>query len=537
MRKFLLASVATLGTGGLTGVAMAQPAGGPVGAPTQGQQAYPAAPSPTAYVNNNNNYQAPALPGPLANPTPGTIVIHVNGKVQVDYGMTWTSADTRFAGTFPATAANPVVGQVKLQPQTMFAFAREYFGADGMATNGLRYGAAIELRENFTGTISSNASSGASSQSSLQTVFVRRAFTYVAGDSWGIVRLGQADGLIGIFDNGVTTTQFLPTGNFNGGDTQALMPTNVPPPFVFLSQAGNEYDNVKAVYLSPQIAGFDFGVQYAPDTSNGLGISGSAGGLATNGLGTLNAANSGLGTGISCTVANSGCPTLSAGPGGQDGSRGLNQWAVGLRYQGVFGGAGVLAYAVGEFSGHADYTGPGLVNPGTATLNAAGLANLGMSAGLVAAGGTYNGQYKNLKIGSGGIAVTFAGFTVAGNVIGGNMNGQLGLQPQGGSPLFAFTFGAKYVSGPLTIGAVVEEMWMQGSPQLSGISQYRGRGINVGASYTVAPGYQVFGEYLWNDQYQGARNFVTGALGTAAGSNANNTIRGQGFVIGNVVNF
>ena len=51
---------------------------------------------------------------------------------------------------------------------------------------------------------------------------MRRAFTYVAGDNWGIVRVGQADGLIGIFDNGVTTFQFLPTGNLNGGDLQNL---------------------------------------------------------------------------------------------------------------------------------------------------------------------------------------------------------------------------------------------------------------------------------------------------------------------------
>ncbi len=50
---------------------------------------------------------------------------------------------------------------------------------------------------------------------------MRRAFTYVAGENWGIVRMGQADGLIGIFDNGVTTFQFLPTGNLNGGDLQA----------------------------------------------------------------------------------------------------------------------------------------------------------------------------------------------------------------------------------------------------------------------------------------------------------------------------
>ena len=93
MRKFLLASVATLGTGGLTGAALAQAPAGPVGAPSQGQVAYPAAPSPTAYVNTNNNYQAPALPGALANPTPGTVVIHINGKVQVGFGAIWTSGD------------------------------------------------------------------------------------------------------------------------------------------------------------------------------------------------------------------------------------------------------------------------------------------------------------------------------------------------------------------------------------------------------------------------------------------------------------
>ena len=95
MRKFLLASVATLGTGGLTGAALAQAPAAPVGAPTQGQVAYPAARSPTAYVNTNNNYQAPALPGALANPTPGTVVIHINGKVRTGFGAVWTSGDTK----------------------------------------------------------------------------------------------------------------------------------------------------------------------------------------------------------------------------------------------------------------------------------------------------------------------------------------------------------------------------------------------------------------------------------------------------------
>jgi hypothetical protein len=556
MRKFLLASVATLGTGGLTGVALAQPAGGPVGAPTQGQQAYPAAPAPVAYVNTNNNYQAPMLPGPLANPTPGTIVVHFNGKVQVDFMAGWSSADTRFvtapagslgAGTpggagflaGPATiapgAATPAAtvvgnngtGVVKIQPQNISSFARLYAGADGMATNGLRYGAAIEVRQNFQGTISSNTSSGASGFSSLETMYVRRAFTYVAGDQWGIVRLGQADGLIGIFDNGVTTFQFLPTGNFNGGDTTNAWPSNVAPTFVFLSQAGNEYDNAKAVYMSPQFAGFDFGIQYAPNTYNGFSN------------GTANSFNNsiisaGTGTSLSCNVANTGCPGLSSGPGQQDGSRILNQTAVGLRYQGVFGGVGLLAYAVYMFSGHADYSGPALFTP-AGTINAFGAANLATTPALVAAGSTYNGKYNGLKLGSGGIAATFAGFTVGGNLVGGATNGQLALQPQGGAPEFGFLFGAKYVSGPFTIGAAVEEYWQQGQAQLAGISQLRARGLSTGLSYSVAPGFQVFGEYLWMDQQQSQRNFVTATFGP--GNNANNNIKGQAFLIGNVVNF
>ena len=51
MRKFLFASVAMLGTGGLMGAAFAQAPTAVVGAPLQGQVAYPMA-NPIASVNN-----------------------------------------------------------------------------------------------------------------------------------------------------------------------------------------------------------------------------------------------------------------------------------------------------------------------------------------------------------------------------------------------------------------------------------------------------------------------------------------------------
>jgi hypothetical protein len=552
MRKFLLASVATLGTGGLAGAALAQtppgapvptplsapaPISGPIGAPTQGQQAWPAAPSPNAYVNNNNNYQAPMLPGALANPTPGTIVVHFNGKVQVDVQGMWTSLDNHLvtataqpgignATTVPSSTSlagilgNNGVGSVKLQPQSVDSFGRIYAGGDGMATNGLRYGAAIEIRQNFTGQISSSASSGASGYASLETLYVRRAFTYFAGDNWGIVRVGQADGLIGIFDNGVTTFQFLPTGNLNGGDL-TNGPQNAPPTFVFLGQAGNEYANAKVVYLSPQIAGFDFGLQYAPNTSNGNGIGGSNNSL------NASITGSGTGTGLGCTIANSGCPSLSAGPGAFDGARALNQTAIGVRYQGAFGGVGLLAYGVYMISQAADYT--GLKTP----------AVLGTT---TTPGSKYNGTYNGLSFGSGGVAATFAGFTVGGNVIGGKINSQLALQPSGGAPMLGVLAGAKYVNGPWTVGIVGEEYWDQGTATLSGLTQRKARALDAGVGYAVAPGFSVFAEYLWMDQTQNGNNFLTGAVGTGAagvanGAIFNNNVRLQGFLVGNVVNF
>src|ERR1700704_350189 len=206
MRKFLLASVAIMGSGGLSSAFAPVPAG----TPTQGQTAYPLA-NPLASANTNNNYQAPAIPGALANPTPGTIVIHVNGKVQTTFQSEWTNLDTHLitagapvgsqvsngnaapAGS-PGAAALTVtvpagggtvtipttplatslgangIGVVKLNPYALDAFMRLYFGADAMATNGLRYGAGIELRQNFTGQISSNTSTNASGYTCLSTV-------------------------------------------------------------------------------------------------------------------------------------------------------------------------------------------------------------------------------------------------------------------------------------------------------------------------------------------------------------------------------
>jgi hypothetical protein len=90
-----------------------------------------------------------------------------------------------------------------------------------MAANGTRYRAAMEILQNFAGQISSNTSSGASGYSSLETLFVRRAFGMWQAISRGIVRAGRADGIIGLYDFGM---QYAPntSNGFGNGSRNSL---------------------------------------------------------------------------------------------------------------------------------------------------------------------------------------------------------------------------------------------------------------------------------------------------------------------------
>jgi predicted porin len=111
----------------------------------------------------------------------------------------------------------------------------------------------------------------------------------------------------------------------------------------------------------------------------------------------------------------------------------------------------------------------------------------------------FNGKYDGLSFGNAGLALTYGGFTIGGNIIGGRINGALAAVPQHGVGELAYTVGLKYISGPFTIGVVGEIGWSQGNVNLVGISQRRGRGLDFGASYALAPGYTVYAEYFSQD--------------------------------------
>src|ERR1019366_6038265 len=355
-----------------------------------------------------------------AKPTPGTVVIHLGGRVEVDMNAQWSTNNQTLGGK-----ANPV---------TFGSYMRLYPGVDGMATNGLRYGASIELRENFGGSqadpgglgIGLSATGGpvlgtaaapiaapsGSTYSSTQTVFVRRAFTYLANDSLGIVRFGNTDGMIGLFDPCVFYSGCWDAGagNFNGGQAQANGAIGAYAiPFVWLAQAGAEYGNTKVVYLTPQFFGFDFGVQYAPSMGNGFST---------------------------CTTAGfANCNAVTTGP---DASRWYNQVGVGGRYQGVFGPITIGTYAFYETAGKETFFGPG------STFRHGG----GTTAGFA------GNRFDNLSFISAAAYLTFdtgmGKITPAIDYIGGALNGQLAMRPTGGAPENAVVAGITYNNGAIT---------------------------------------------------------------------------------------
>ena len=202
MRKLLLASAALLGASG--GLALAQSAN-----PNQGQLAAPYGAGPASNNNNNawgiaNTPSGSVAAGPLSTsiyspnvdavPAPGTVVIRLNGRVEVDVGAAFTSVD-KSVGPVTATTGPGY----KVNPIGISSYMRLYPGFDGVATNGVRYGATIELRENWLA--SGTPATSPSGNTSGQTVFVRRAFTYLASDKAGLIRFGQTDGVLGLFDN------------------------------------------------------------------------------------------------------------------------------------------------------------------------------------------------------------------------------------------------------------------------------------------------------------------------------------------------
>ncbi|HET6305617.1 MAG TPA: hypothetical protein VFG12_00420 [Rhodopila sp.] len=558
MRKLLLASAAILGASGSLAFAQTQvPAN-----PSQGQLAAPYA-GGASYNSNNNAWGIPNTPsgsaaagglstyGALgqnfyAVPAPGTVVIRLNGRVETDVGVGFTSLNNvvgtvttpttigsvPVAGTpsasnpgiaitpttfLPVTPGSSKTVRFKENPVAVSSYMRLYPGFDGASTNGIHYGAQIELRENFqsaqnaSGTLQSPSIASPSVNTSTQTVFVRRAYAYLSNDYVGLVRIGQGDGVLGLFDNCIFTSQCWDAGDgvFQGPGFGAAWVQNAlgggAVNYPWLAQAGAEYANNKITYLSPQIYGFDLGLQFAPSQGNAYQMSSPLAGFSQI---------TAVGQPSSIASPALGGDSLIATTTGNTSNRWYNQAGVGGRYEHTFGAVDVKAYGFYEHAAGEDAN--------TYTTFAPG------SSGYVGAS-TNALRYDPISFYQFGLAVTTAGLTAAVTYQGGRVDNQLNLVPQGGAPMSATVFGLTYLNGPWTVGSAIGIIDSQGSASLNGISQRSQFEVAAGGNYRLAPGVNIVLEYNYYQTHQGNFNFATNtSVGPGvAGAGAYNDVHGQ----------
>jgi hypothetical protein len=514
----LLASAAILGASGAGAFAQAPPN------PTQGQYAAPLLGGPAA--NNNLNTFGTAVPGAALAPAPGTVVIRLNGKVDAQMDASWGNLLTTAPGSISNGAATNA-NYYKLNPITADSYFRLYPGIDGMASNGLRYGAAVEIRENFEGGNSfsvtatptsattaavtlpsgnaiTGTASSASGVSSAQTLFVRRAFVYLGSDQLGIIRLGQGDGLPGIYD----ATSIFTTGSWDGGignvndsGVQGVTPNAYLLAWPFLSGNGTEYGNNKIVYLSPSFFGIDVGFEFAPSQGNGFTDSATSDPYAVG----------------PCNTASANCVAVTSGT---DESRWINRWGFGGRFIENVGGAVLQGYGEYIISGHAQ-------NPSAKQAGiAVGDAGIGGATGAL----KYDGQ----NFFNGGLAGTFMGITVAADTTIGRENGSNAMVTSGGAPMHAEMASISYAIGPWSVGVVGAIIDEQGVVALTNVSQQHQTALAVGGAYRIAPGINLCLEYGYRQGHQGAADLATGA---ANGTNFQNDIHVQGLTFATIVNW
>ena len=463
-----------------------------------------------------------------ASPAPGTVTVRLNGRFRF-YGGIVSDRDANNnsagnSGSTPNPTGNVNAGGVGALPgtnkQSAYGFGnygRLFPGFDGVAANGLKYGASLEIRQDNSFGAGGGAYGGVGAQNQHRSLlFFQREWGYIGTDQLGTIRLGSSD----------QPSSLYMTGNFEdfndgglNGDIGGLAAGNTQLTWPF-ADSGSYYSTTKAIYLSPQLYGFDFGVSYEPNTGGTLlgdpcNTSNPLGTNFVNSQGAFVSAAGANGQG----VAGPGCDRLSSSPINDESARRKNTVDVLLRYRGTFGAFGIAATAGYIGGGHV------LDNSGLAFTN------------NPQAPGGIQPNYDGLNIGDFGVAVTFGGFSVGGKYQFGRYNGQVGtLVPKGLPDSEAALVGFSYTFGPAIVGA----HYLYNKSAGDAANAFYGRqrtesGIAAGATYSLAPGLSLFASYLYGERKQNGYNFVTGqgvVAGSTTGNAYSNKIASQIFAVG-----
>ncbi|GAB0118998.1 porin [Acidisoma sp. 7E03] len=403
---------------------------------------------------------AASLAAPLAHAqtaTPGSVTVRLNGRVNWYAGVEGSSLDSTSSGK---TSTAGFLGYFRLYP-----------GFDGVAANGLHYGAAAEIRMN-TG-----------SSASSETLYVHQAYGYLGLPQIGQVSFGQQNGPIVLFE----------TGTFEGfndggwwGDLPALVPTNAEPVYPFVDNSGLDQETSKIVYLSPSLSGFQFALGFTPNQT------------AENYTDAATSVTTAVSGGTPRNVMDIGAQyTKTFGPVGI-------QIGADYMFAGQVSGTGTQSASYTTPSGYKDLQ----IFSGGATATIAGL-----TFGGNVVGGNFNqvsGYTFQLEPDGGTAAIGWLGgaqyttgpITVGASYFVFNTTGDLPGGIDAGS-------GATITSAGLTTGQQVND------------------GFAAGATYTLVPGVSLFVDYDYGWRHQGGYDFETGKAGVD-----HNTVQAQLFGVG-----
>ncbi len=435
-------------------------------------------------------------------PTPGTVTVRLNGRYRFYAGVMSNGAagHSNFTGISAANSTSNGVGNTntginKVASYGVMQYARLYPGFDGVAANGLKYGASMEIREEGNNGAGGGAFGSASAaERSSADIYLRRQFGYLATDQLGTLRLGTSDGVSSLMMTG--TFENFDAGGWNG-DIEYLLPgadvINWP-----WTDTGSGYATMKIVYLSPQFYGFDFGLDWEPTTQSGGGSNPGCGGTGFAGS-TFIAGGKG--------VASEGCNALSSTSTADQGRR-RNELEASFRYRGSFGPIGLATTLSLLHSGRVTYDG---VAPAQ--------------------------NFRDLNWGSLGATLTYGGLSFGGNVKMGDFDGSgdSALTPDHAKSSTAWIVGASYTIGPVIFGASwLDYIHPNGQVPSATVGSMREQGAAAGLTYSLAPGVSLLASYLWGEQKQGGVNLAANSVNAAGAFPAglNNKIHEQILAVG-----
>jgi hypothetical protein len=402
------------------------------------------------------------------------------------------------------------VANTKLQPIGAFEFSRLYPSFDGVAANGLKYGAFLEIRQDNAAPPGGGANGSISgSDRDRGELYFRRETSYIGTDQLGQLRFGGTDQptslmLTGNFEN-------FDDGGWNGDPALLTGNTQITWPF---SDVGAYYSTTKIVYMSPKFGDLiDFGVSYEP----GTGTNGENGGSPGN-CPYGETVNNGI---VGPMISNNsiGCDSASSTSIASEAGRRRNTFDGVVRLRTAIGPVGV-AFTIGGIEGsHVLYN--GVVSNTTV-------------------------RYNGLSLLDSGLQVTYGGLAVGGHILygrGNNTQGNWALQPTGGVNEAAFLVGSSYTYGPNVIGFHAYTYQSAGSWNQTLRYQANGNnvgkvryeeGVAVGDTFTLAPGAYLLLTYLYGTRHQAGVDLLSGAVsGSTYGKVVtNNNTRAQAIFVG-----